>query len=103
MLKLDQVHLREIWWTAAKDGSALAVQCLVLVTDPNVLAEPLCAVDLVITNANVVSWDPNHGPLGAESFMLEGSLHQLITLLRCEIFQFVVNTREESMTHVVSG
>jgi hypothetical protein len=58
---------------------------LVLVADPDVLAESLSAVHLVVTNSKVIARDPDDRTLGTQGIMLEGSLDKLITFVGREI------------------
>lgn len=93
--QLDEIHLGKVWRTATEDRPALAIQRLVLVTDPDVLGEALCPVDLVVTDSQIVAGDPDDRPFRSECLVLEGALYQLIALVWCEILQLVSNSSKE--------
>lgn len=97
--QLNQVHLGEVGWTATEDRPALAIQRLVLVADPDMLAESLCSVDFVVADPEIITRDPNDGALSAKGLVLECTLHQLVALVGGEILQFIVNTCKERMPH----
>lgn len=61
------------------------------------LAEALRTVDLIITDAQVVSRDPDNGAFGPEGIVLEGSLCELIALVRRQVLQFVLDSRKEGL------
>ena len=58
--QLNQVNFRKIRRTATEYRSDLAIQRLVLVTDPDMLAEPLRPINLVVADPEVVARYPYH-------------------------------------------
>jgi uncharacterized protein (DUF1499 family) len=57
---LYEVNFRKVRRTAAEYRSILAIQGLIFITDPDMLAEPLSAVDLVVADAEIITRNPNH-------------------------------------------
>jgi hypothetical protein len=49
-------------------------------------AETAHAVHLIVTNAEFIARDPNHRSPRSERTVLEGPLHQLVALVRRQIF-----------------
>lgn len=97
ILQLNKIDLREVRRTAGEYRPAFPIQRLVLVTDPDVLAEALRAVDLVVTDAQVVSRDPDHGAFGSEGIVLKGSLCELIAFIGRQVLQFVLDSGKEGL------
>jgi hypothetical protein len=74
-LQLDQVNLRKVGRTSTEYCPALPIKCLVFIADPDMFAESLCPVDLVIADTDVITRNPNHGPFSTESLVLESALY----------------------------
>lgn len=98
-LELDEVDFRKVGRAPTENSSAFSIQSLVLVTDPNVFAKALSAEDLVVTHPYIVSRYPNNWSSRSESIVLERTLNQLVTLIRGEIFKFIVDSRKQSISH----
>lgn len=91
-LQLNKINFRKVRRTASKYRPTFTIQRLVFVTDPDVFTEALRAVDLVVTDSQVVPGDPDHGAFGPEGIVLEGSLCELIAFVGREILQFVLDS-----------
>ena len=64
-------------------------------------AEPLRAIDLIVADSQIISGYPDDRSLGPESFVLEGSLHELVSFVRCEVFDLVVDAMEEGIPNAI--
>ena len=82
-LQLNEINLREIWRTATEYRPTFTIQRLVFIANPNVFAEPLRSVYLVVTDSQIIARDPNHGAFGPQRVVLEGALDQLIAFIWC--------------------
>jgi hypothetical protein len=60
LLQLYKVDFRKVGRTATEYRSILAIQGLIFIANPDMLAEPLSAVDLIVADAEIIAGDPNH-------------------------------------------
>src|SRR5438046_951903 len=89
--QLDQIELRKVRRASPIHYPTLAIEACILIADPYVFAEPLRAIDLIVADSQIISGYPDDRSLGPESFVLEGSLHELVSFVRCEVFDLVVD------------
>ena len=102
-LELDQVHLTEIRRCATEHATTLGIQSLANIADPEVVAEVSHPMHFVVTNAQFITRNPDHWSAGTQRTVLKGPLHQLVTFIRGQVLQLVVDACEESISELASG